>query len=307
MPSGDALSGMGIATFGEAGPSHSVAVNPLATTPELGTEAIAGSAKEKEVPPQPFILGEGLPAIPAKLANKIQRGEFVDMAELLKDNIEAERRRVAHGQEGSSSSHTPSRTSRKEVPDLLSWLQCFGKYACVFSEKFPEKNRELWAYMIFLIRESQRCNGEGWRDYDSMFRQQAASAVDLEWSKVNNSLFSVTFLAQGSGRGKACKFCQETDHGPDVCALAPRKTSLGETASGEKKPASRDGWSWRPKAERVCYSWNEGRCVYHPYCRFQHVCANPGCQGDHRAVECRHQGRFRQGESRKEAQPDKNR
>ena len=153
------------------------------------------------------------------------------------------------------------------TPALLSWLQCFGKYACVFSEKFPEKNRELWAYMIFLIRESRRYNGEGWRDYDSMFRQQAASAADLEWSKVNNSLFSVTFLPQGSGRGKACKFCQETDHGPDVCALAP---SLGETAGGEKKPASRDRWSWRPKAERVYYSWNEGRCVYHPYCRFRH-------------------------------------
>ena len=133
MPSGDALSGMGIATFGEAGLSHSVAVNSQATMPELGTEAIPGLAKEKEVPPQPFILGKGLPAVPAKLANKIQKGEFVDMAELLKDNIEAERRRVAHGQEGSSSSHTPSRSSRRDVPDLLSWLQCFRKYACVFS------------------------------------------------------------------------------------------------------------------------------------------------------------------------------
>jgi len=77
------------------------------------------------VPPQPFILGEGLPLVPAKLVNKIQKGEFVDMAELLKDNIEAKRHRVAHGQEG------------------LSWLQCFGKYACVFGDKFLEKNREL--------------------------------------------------------------------------------------------------------------------------------------------------------------------
>ena len=95
MPSGDVLSGMGIATFVEAGPSYSVSVNPPATTPEPSTEATPGSAKEKEVPPQPFILGKGFPAVPAKLANKIQRGEFVDMAELLKDNIEADRRHVA--------------------------------------------------------------------------------------------------------------------------------------------------------------------------------------------------------------------
>ena len=65
-----------------------------------------------------------------------------------------------------------------------------------------------------------------------MFRQQAASAVDLEWAKVNNSLFSVTFLAQGGGRGRACKFCQGTDHEPEVCALALRKTPLGEPVGG---------------------------------------------------------------------------
>jgi len=48
--------------------------------------------------------------------------------------------------------------------------------------------------MISLIRESQQCDGEGWRDYDSMFCQQAAPMADVEWSKVNNSLSSVTFL-----------------------------------------------------------------------------------------------------------------
>ena len=196
--------------------------------PEPGTEAMAGSAKEKEVPPQPFVLGEGLPAVLAKLANKIQKGEFVDMAELLKDSIEAERCRVAQGQEGSSSSHTSSRASWREVPDLLSWLQCFR---CTWREVPGE---ELWVYMIFLIRESRRCEGEGWRDYDSMFCQQAVSAADLEWSKVNNSLFSVTFLDQGSGRGKACKFCQETDHEPDVCAWHPVKPPWGRLRVGRR-------------------------------------------------------------------------
>ena len=38
----------------------------------------------------PFLLGEGLPPIPAKL---VQKGDFVDMAELLQDNIESDRRR----------------------------------------------------------------------------------------------------------------------------------------------------------------------------------------------------------------------
>ena len=37
--------------------------------------------------PQPFIVGEGLPVVPAKLVAKIHRGEYVDMAELLKTTL----------------------------------------------------------------------------------------------------------------------------------------------------------------------------------------------------------------------------
>ena len=55
------------------------------------------------------------------------------------------------------------------------------------------------------------------------------------------------------------------------------------------------------------YSWNEGRCAYHPYWQFWHVCAIPGCQGEHRAVDCRRQARCRQGEMRRESQPKKTR
>ena len=58
-----------------------------------------------------------------------------------------------------------------------------------------------------------------------MFRQQVASAADLEWARVINSLFAVAFLAQSSGRGKACKWCQETDHKSDGCGLAPKGPS----------------------------------------------------------------------------------
>ncbi len=43
----------------------------------------------------PFILGEALPVVPGKLVLKIQRGEYVDMAELLKDN----RREEAQGEQ----------------------------------------------------------------------------------------------------------------------------------------------------------------------------------------------------------------
>ena len=50
---------------------------------------------------KPFVLSEGLPPVPSRLVARILRGEFVDMAELLRDNLEAHRRAV-------SSQSTPS-------------------------------------------------------------------------------------------------------------------------------------------------------------------------------------------------------
>ncbi len=45
-----------------------------------GASLLVGELAEDEAP---FVLSEGLPAIPAKLVRKIQKGGYVDMAELL--------------------------------------------------------------------------------------------------------------------------------------------------------------------------------------------------------------------------------
>ena len=51
----------------------------------------------------PFLLGEDLPLIPVKLVTKIHKGDFVNMAELLRDNIEADSR---HSKEDGASTST---------------------------------------------------------------------------------------------------------------------------------------------------------------------------------------------------------
>ena len=48
----------------------------------------------KVLPPPPFKVGDGLPVVPPKLVAKIQWGEFVDVSELLKNNIKTDRRRL---------------------------------------------------------------------------------------------------------------------------------------------------------------------------------------------------------------------
>ena len=110
---------------------------------------------EAGVDSRPFVLGEALPVVPAKMVRCIHKGEF-DMAELLKDNIEAERRAA-----GNEAGQGP-RVSRQEVPDFESWLQCFSAYAAVICSRYPQKTRELWAYQALMISEHRKCGGRGW-------------------------------------------------------------------------------------------------------------------------------------------------
>ena len=48
--------------------------------------------------------------------------------------------------------------SRREVPDILSWITCFGIYA---SDKSPEKVKQLLAYQTLIVCEACRCGDKG--------------------------------------------------------------------------------------------------------------------------------------------------
>ena len=65
----------------------------------------------------PFVRSEGLPPVA-----EIQKGGYVDMAELLCDNMEWEYRQLTSDSSGSKS----GRASRREAPDLLCWITYFG-------------------------------------------------------------------------------------------------------------------------------------------------------------------------------------
>ena len=254
----------------------------------------AGKAKDTV---GPFLFNDSFPPIPAKLVEKIQTGEFVDMAELLRDNIELERRR------GQSESGTGNKSPRREVPDVLSWCACFSTYISVVASKHPERVRQLAAYQTLLMREARRCGGNGWKAYDSTFRQQAASNRELDWSQLNSSLYATTFLAQGTGTGTSCSHCTETDHISVDCALAPAlkakaqpqpsvaptganlglpkaSGSGGREMPGSSKPRQKLIWQ-----DRTCYSYNEGKCRFPNSCRYRHACARCSVEG-HPAVNC---------------------
>ena len=108
------------------------------------TSSGATEAGDPQSSGKPFILSEGLPPVPYKLVARILKGEFIDIAELLRDNLEAQRRASAVAQHGATGA-SPAK-SRREIPDLMSWVQWLDTYIAVVTSKFPHRIKELLAY-----------------------------------------------------------------------------------------------------------------------------------------------------------------
>ena len=108
-------------------------------------------------------VGDGRPPIPAKLAQKIQRWEFVDMGELLPEFSQSDDEATAK---------RPWMTKKpRQVTDIFTWMQCFTTYVSVLGPAYPEVIPELMAYAATIIRVSQDFAGLAWQRYDSGFRR----------------------------------------------------------------------------------------------------------------------------------------
>ena len=232
-----------------------------------------------------MILSPATDPIPQGLVQRIQSGQFIEMRDLLADNIALLNQLSSlHGTAALPVS-TVSRTRLREVPSLVSWLYCFNTYMAVRTS--DSLTRNMLAYSRLIIREALRHGGTGWLDYDRIFRRQLAINPLMNWNALDPSLHAATILGQRSSTGVFCTLCQETDHSTSQCALAPLQQQLRPSTS----PASRSlQWPtpYRPLKRpetlmRICVSWNKGSCT-RPHCTFRHICAT--CQKSHKARDC---------------------
>ncbi len=238
-------------------------------------------------------IGEGLPPVPTKLAEKIRKWEFVDMAELLPEfwGSPSGARLEATGQPGGTATLAPQRRRRK-VTDIVSWIQCYATYVGVLAGGNPEAVPELMAYLINIMRVSQDFGGMAWVNYDLAFRRQAASTGNRQWSRVNLSLYSICF-AGAARASKRCDLCLSLTHEAKDCALSgdadpdvgQRLKSIESAvlALTSTRPAGSGPTQSRQPGKEICRNWNANRCSF-PRCRFRHVCRV--CEGPRPATEC---------------------
>ena len=227
--------------------SHSAPTQPL-----VSAGSITGLT-------QAFILGPGRPPIPAKLVSQILEFKFVDMSELLPENLEAPTyESPAFTIEGRSIVPTTTAASRKknEINDILTWVECFNSYTAVITAFRPERARDLLAYMALIIRIAKQFPSRCWYNYDRAYRLNAAASNSVNWSQIHSDLY----------------------HYHTSVAV----TSIQTQASRSREPRGDQN------SMIACKSWNIGACSSpREFCRFRHRCDNNGCGGAHRRIDCR--------------------
>lgn len=234
-------------------------------------------------------VGDGLPPVPAKLAERIWNWEFIDMVDLLPDQWLVKKEEPAM-HFGAAAAHVgiPSQRGKKQVTDIMLWLQCFANYINVMSRSFPGAVSELLSYMVGILRVCQEYSGTAWAQYDATYRRQAASSGDRSWSKINPSLFSICFTGKAVTNNSRCDLCllayhptgecpSALDDLDSVCSLRLVRSVVAALDNAKPQPDTAQ------KGGEVCRSFNANKCKY-ARCRFRHVCSN--CEGQHAVTSC---------------------
>ncbi len=241
-----------------------------------------------------MILSPASDPIPYRLVQKIQAGEFVEMRDLLTDNISLHNQLEAlHGHFNFSSTPASLRPSLREVPSLSSWMYRFAAYMAVrTTDPQLQEMLAMLAYCRLIIREALRQGGNGWQEYNQTFRRQAAIDTTIPWNTIVPSLQAATLGGSRGTTGTLCTICMEPDHHANQCALTVTKQPVRQPVPPTDVRRGSDntrrfqrGAQRRPETVLgICASWNRGTCAFLGSCTYKHICAV--CQLNHKGMDC---------------------
>lgn len=223
-------------------------------------------------------LGRGLQSLPKKMVDQIRSNQYVDFTELppAKGLAKTIPQTVVGDGQLILVQTTDLTDSRRIIPSLAVWLQCFSLYIAALS---PPQDRlcDLMAYQAFIARCSVKYNWPSWVVYDQNFRMEAANQPDRLWAQSDSDIYTQAFTNQLAFAENWCSECQSLDHARASC---PRKPP------NQPRPPSPNRGGYH-KSRRVCTFYNnnpKGDCKYGRDCYFRHVCS--ACGGRHPQVTC---------------------
>jgi len=195
------------------------------------------------------VVAEGVPPVSCRLVEKIRKWEFINMADLLKENAGREPQfMVVNGQLVAVQSQMKS----KAPLTILKWLQAFNIFMAVLlscEDTSKEEAAGLAAHSFLIVQLSEDLQGPQWLHYDQNFREWAAAKGLRKWGELNLTIY---------GR------CLATNH-----PSPPLRPTIGSKRKAEVP---------------ICFRWNDGAPCSKPNCRYSHICRT--CGGLHKQVDC---------------------
>ena len=135
-----------------------------------------------------FVIGPGYSPIPHKLVTKITSGLFVDLVDLLPDNLKANESETQTFLEGKLVVAL-ARKRIVEIQDILTWVEALTIYSIVLCASQPARWADLPHYKLIIIQTAKKFPGKAWQLYDTAFRKNAAASGLKDWSKMNPDLW----------------------------------------------------------------------------------------------------------------------
>ena len=226
-----------------------------------------------------------LPSVPTKLAQRILRGEYINLDDLLPETLSKQPREPVQWQATDGQApltiSLPDTTTRRKVVDMSSWVQAYTVYAATALRWAPERGAELLGYQALISQAFQNFTNSAVLSYDRELRALVSQNADRRFDIVDTTLWAVKFTGQARPSCPRCTIQHSRNH----CFQSGRRDHAGAISSnsgnsGHVQPQ-------RSTAEReqpaTCRNYNKGLCKF-AACTRPHVCLN--CGGSHPAFRC---------------------
>lgn len=174
--------------------------------------------------------------VPAQLCRKIWSHQYVNIALLLKGNVELQdicSGGILHITDKGQLETRP-KVTRDKVNNIVKWTDAFLIFSSIYLKKFPNKAQELLQYMSIIRDAAARSSSLSWRTYDEQFRIRQATKVQ-PWGKLNSDLWLRVMTSSGTS------FPSEVTN-PNI---------------------------------GTCFDFNNGFCSWNS-CKFTHACSHCG-------------------------------
>ena len=160
---------------------------PAAATPTPNVDLTTGTTSNvAQLPTGP---------VPRGIAERIERGEFVDFDDLLPGVLAVTSRsglEVIASDDSTLSVRTSDPRRRRRVVDFVSWTEAWTAYASVILSAAPHRCHELLGYQAIMANAAQQFYPEGWLEYDRRFRGAAASDPTRQWDVMDPTIWQLT-------------------------------------------------------------------------------------------------------------------